>query len=103
MREPLHSAEAKKMIAEKYLVRHFLSIPQPKEGCELDNANWLPAAGNPANGLTQVRSDMAPLLRLLESGHLRPLNGVAWKGQGTVASMGIENLNARKKVGDVNG
>ena len=70
------------MVAEKYLVRHFLSIQQALEEGELENAYWLPGTENPADGLTKVRSDMV-LLRLLESGgfrqgRLRPLKGAAW-------------------------
>ena len=74
------------MIAEKYLVRHFLSIHHALEG-ELDNVYWAPSTENPAGGLTKVRSDMALLLRLSELSHpnaglLQPLKGVAWKKQG---------------------
>ena len=60
------------MAAEKYLVRHFLSTWQALRGGELDNACWAPGAKNPADGLTKVRSDMASLLRLLESGPFDP-------------------------------
>ena len=75
---------ARKMAAEKYSVRHFVSVQQALEGGELDNAYRVPGTENPADGLTWVRCDMAPLLRLLESDHsnpgsLRPLGGVAWK------------------------
>ena len=75
----------KKMIAKKYSARHFLSIRQALGAGELDNVNWAPGTENPADGLTKVRSDMAPPLRELESGHFnsesfRPLNGVAWEG-----------------------
>ena len=79
----------KKMIAEKYLVRHFLSIQHVLGEGDLEGAYWLPGAENLAGGLTKVRSDMDPLLRLLESGafcpgRLRPLKSVhgsvAWKG-----------------------
>ena len=73
-----------KMTAEKYLVRHFLSIQQALEEGDLENAHWLPGTENPVDGLTKVRSDMVSPLRLLESGRfcprqLRPPNGVAWK------------------------
>ena len=72
----------KTMIAEEYLVRHFLSIQQSSEEGDLENTNWLPGTKNPADGLTEVRSEMAPLLGLLESGclnpgSLRPFKGVA--------------------------
>ena len=74
----------KEMMAEKYLVRHFSSIQQPFEAGGLGNASWLEGAENPADGLTEVRSDGVPLLRLPESGpfypgQLRPLRGVAWQ------------------------
>ena len=76
--------KTKKMAAEKYLVRHFLSIQQALEEGDLENAYWPPGTENPADGLTKVRSDMVTPLRLLESGgfcpgQLRPLKGVAWK------------------------
>ena len=72
------------MVAEKYRGRRFLSIQQALEEGELDNVYWAPGAENPADGLTKVRGDMAPLLRRLESGHLndgslRALKGAAWK------------------------
>ena len=68
---------------EENLARHFLSIQQPIGEGGLDNAYWFLGAENPADGLTKVRSAMAPRLRLLESGRfnpgsLRPLQGVAW-------------------------
>ena len=74
----------KKMITEKYLVRRFLSTQQSLEEGGLENAYWLPRAEKSADGLTNVRSDMDPPLRLLESGRfysgqLRPPEGVAWK------------------------
>ena len=40
----------KKMIAEKYPVRRFLSIQQYLEDGELENAYWPPGSGNPADG-----------------------------------------------------
>ena len=83
--------KTKKLTAEKYLVRRFLSIQQALGGGDLENAYWLPGAENPADGLTRVRSYMVPLLQLLESGalypgHLRTLKGVAWKEEGAHAT-----------------
>ena len=80
---PFNRPKAKKMIAETYLVRHFLRTQHVLVGSELDNVYWAPGTENPADGLTKVRSDMEPLLRLLESGHrnpgsMRPPKGVAW-------------------------
>ena len=74
----------RQMIAEKNPVRHFSSTQQALEEGDLENACWLPGTGNPAEGLTEVRSELVPLLRLLESGgfrpgQLRPLKGVAWR------------------------
>ena len=75
--------KTKTMRAEQYSARHFLSIQQALGEGESDNVYWAPGTENPAGGLTKVRSDMVPLLRLLQSGHfypasLRPLRGVAW-------------------------
>ena len=72
----------RKMIAEKYLVRHFLRIQQFIEAGDLDNAYWIPGTENPADGLTKIRSEMGPILALLETGRfqpglLRPLKGLA--------------------------
>ena len=69
------------MITEKYLVRHFLGIQQSLDHGELDNIFWLPGTENPADGMTKVRSEMPPMLHLLEFGEfypgtLRPLKGV---------------------------
>ena len=70
------------MITEKYLVRHFLSIQQFIDEGELENVYWIPGVENPAGGLTKLRSEMGPILTLLETGRfqpgtLRPLKGVA--------------------------
>ena len=76
--------KTKKMIAEKYLARHFRSTQQALEEDDLENADCLPGTEHPADGRAKARSDMAPLSRLLESGRfdpgsLRPLRGMAWK------------------------
>ena len=68
--------------AKKYLVSHFLSIRRALEQGRLGNVNRLPGTRNPAGGLTEVRSDMAPLSRIPGSGRfnsrsLRPLEGVS--------------------------
>ena len=80
----LTNLSTRRMIAEKYLARHFVSIQQELGEGELENAYWLPGAENPADRLTKVRSDAVPLLRLLASGgyrpgQLRPLKGVSRK------------------------
>ena len=72
----------KEMIAEMFLARRFLSIQRAFEAGDLENVYWPPDTENPADGLTKVRSEKAPLLRLLESGRfnpgsLRPLKGAA--------------------------
>ena len=48
------------MITEKYLVRHFLGIQQFSGNGEPGSVFWLPGLANPADGMTQVKSDMAP-------------------------------------------
>ena len=58
----------RKMVAEKYLVRHILSIQQFIEEGDLDNVYWIPGTENPADGLTKIRSEMGPILALLETG-----------------------------------
>ena len=58
----------KKITTKKYLARHFLNIQQAFGGGDLENAHWLPGTENPADRLTRVRRDMAPLLRLLGTG-----------------------------------
>ena len=60
------------MNAETYLVRHFLGAQQALGEGDLDNAYRPPGTGNPADGLTIVRSDAAPLSRLLESSCFSP-------------------------------
>ena len=61
-----------KMITGKFLARYSLSIQQALEHKELDNAYWIPGKGNPADGLTKLRSEVLPLLRLLELGPYNP-------------------------------
>ena len=48
----------------------------------MENVYWIPGVGNPADGLTKLRSEMGPIMTLLETGRfqpgtLRPLKGVA--------------------------
>ena len=74
--------KTKRAIIETYPVRHFVSIWLAFEQGELGNVNWYPGAGAPAGALTEVRSDMTPLSRILESGRFHPgsprhLKGVA--------------------------
>ena len=54
--------KTKKMIAEIYLVRHFLSTQQSLVVGDLEKALWLPGSENSADSLTEVRSDVVPLL-----------------------------------------
>ena len=68
------------MITGKFLAMHFLSIQQALEQKDLDNVYRIPGKENPADGLTKLRCEILPLLRLLESlaynpGILRPLKG----------------------------
>ena len=60
------------MVTETYLVRHFLSIQQFLEDGELENAYWIPGTENPADGLTKLRSEMGPIMALLETGRFQP-------------------------------
>ena len=76
--------KTKKVIAEENSARHFLRILRALEKGGLDNTYWAPGAENPADGLTNVRRDTVPRLRLLESGpfnpgSLRPLKGAAFR------------------------
>ena len=46
------------------------------------NIYWLPGSENPADGVTKMKSEMSPMLNLLEFGEfhpgfLRPLLGVS--------------------------
>ena len=76
--------QSRKMIAEMYSGRHFLSIQQAPEQGDLANSHLLPATENPADGLPTEQSEMVPLLRISESGRfcprsLRPPKGVPSK------------------------
>ena len=62
----------REVLIEKYLVRHFLGIQQSLEEGELENAYWIPGTENPADGLTKLRSEMGPILALLETGSFQP-------------------------------
>ena len=63
---------AEEMITGKYLARRFLSTQRVPHLGESGSISSMPGAENPAGGLTKVRSDVAPLLRILESGRFRP-------------------------------
>ena len=72
------------MAAGKYLARHNLPIQQSIEDGELENAYWLPGVENPANGFANIKSEMGPILSLLETGRfqpgaLRPSKGLAFR------------------------
>ena len=60
------------MITGKNLARRHLRIQPALEQGGLGNVFRRPGAGNPADGLTKVRSDMVPLLRMLEPGRFNP-------------------------------
>ena len=82
------------LVGYEGLFRHFLRIQQALEQGELDNLYWLQGMGNPADGLTKVRSGMAPTLRLMESGKigpgpLCPLKGIRSKEKGVAGNLVI--------------
>ena len=63
-------------------MRHFLGNQQSLEEGELENVYWIPGTENRADGLTKLRSEMGPILALLETGSfqpgvLRPIKGLA--------------------------
>ena len=62
----------RKMVAEKYLVRHVLRIQQFIEDGELGNTYWLPGVENPADGLAKIKSEMGPISSLLDTGRYQP-------------------------------
>ena len=75
---PFAHLENRRAIAGEYLVRHLAPTQQALE----PGAFWLPGPGNPAEGQTRVKIDVAPLLSLLMAGSLflgspRSLNGAA--------------------------
>ena len=73
-----------KLITEKFSARHFLAMQQAIDIQGLRNVYWIPAREDPADGLTKLRREVPPLLRLMETGaynpgYLRPLKGVAFR------------------------
>ena len=69
-------------IDEKYSAWRPLGIQQASD--DGDNAYRIPGPGIPADGLTDVKSGLAPLLRLLHSGSfcpeaIRPLRGMTFE------------------------
>ena len=70
------------MVARWYVVRDSLGIQQFLGNGELGSVYWLGGLANPADRITEVKSDMIPLLRLLvlgafHLGVLRSLRGVS--------------------------
>ena len=53
----------RKAIRGKYLARHFLGIQQSLETAGLDNVCWLAGPENLAGGSTEVKWNLAPLVR----------------------------------------
>ena len=70
--ESLTHLRNKKTIAEEYPARHFLGIQQNLENGKVGNVYWLPCPENLADRPAKVKSNTAPLLRLLQSGLSRP-------------------------------
>ena len=62
----------REMVTEKFLFHHFLSVQQFLEDGELENVYWIPGTENPADGLTKLKSEMGPILALLETGRFQP-------------------------------
>ena len=60
------------MVAEGYSVRHLPGFQQFLVNGELGNIYSLPGLENPADGVAEVKSDILPLLRLLESSQAAP-------------------------------
>ena len=79
MRESLYQPQDKEDDHREVTVTSFLSVQQALGEGGLEKANWLPGTGNPDGGLARVRSDMVPLLRLLESGGCRLGQLGVWK------------------------
>ena len=63
----------RKMATGKYLARRFLPIQQFFGDGELGNAYWLPGAENPADSLTEIKSETGPTLALMETGRFQPI------------------------------
>ena len=62
----------KKAVTEKYSLLHFAGTQQPPDSHGPDSVYWYPGTGSPAGAPSKVKSDMAPLLRMLQSGSPRP-------------------------------
>ena len=56
------------LISEKFSARRHLSTRRAVEQGESANAFWLRGPGNPTDGPTKSRNDLAPLLNLLTAG-----------------------------------
>ena len=54
------------------ITAEYRGIQQSLGNWGLERAYWLPGLDTPAGGLTQVKCEMVPPLRLLESGALNP-------------------------------
>ena len=72
----------RKLVTEKYLIRHSLCIQQFFGDCDLDSEHWLPVVANPADGLTKLKSETGQFLPSLKQAvsnpaFLRSLKGLA--------------------------
>ena len=59
-RGPFTHLRKQETAAEEYLLRLFLGIQQAPESSESGNDDWLRGTENPADGLAEVKSEMAP-------------------------------------------
>ena len=78
--------KTEKVATEEFSFQHVLAFQQALVLMGLANVYWPPGLGSRNDGLTKTKSDVAPLLHLLESGTyspgaLRPLQGVASCGR----------------------
>ena len=76
--------EKKNLVAEDVLTRHSLAKQQAIEIQELGNVYWNPGREKPVGGLTKRKSDLPPLLSLVEfgtcnPGYSRPLQETAFR------------------------
>ena len=62
----------KTIFAEKFLARRCMAIQPAIETRGLGNVYWPPGLGNPADGLAETLSALAPPLRILGSGMYNP-------------------------------
>ena len=74
----LSHLQKNRLITEKYLVRHFISLQELLNAGEISNVFWSPELVNPSDGLTKSSTANIPLINSLATCRLETITKHEW-------------------------